>query len=92
MTVSHFVLCYDIADKKRLQRLQRLVSNHLIQLQYSVYYGSLSKTDMDKLIGQIQDITHKSQDDIRVYETEPLTDAFVITKYSSDIMLFENSC
>ncbi|CAM4043350.1 CRISPR-associated endonuclease Cas2 [Psychrobacter arenosus] len=91
MTVSHFVLCYDIADKKRLQRLQRLVSNHLIQLQYSVYYGSLSKTDIDKLISQIQDITHKSQDDIRVYETEPITDAFVITKHSSDIMLFENS-
>ena len=83
-----FVLCYDISDKKRLQKLHRLVSNHLIQIQYSVYYGEVSTEDMDILIQNIQKIIHKTQDDVRVYETQPFEQALVIGKRSPHIMMF----
>ena len=83
-----FVLCYDISDKKRLQKLHRLITNHLIQVQYSVYYGEVSTEDMDTLIKDIQKIIHKTQDDVRVYETQPFEQALVIGKRSTHIMMF----
>lgn len=44
----------DIKDKKRLQKIQRLVSNHAMQVQYSVYYATLYEHQMDDIIKKIQ--------------------------------------
>ena len=61
MHKKHFLICYDITHPKRLQRLQRLVSNQCFQLQYSVYYATLYPDAMDKLIEKIQTIIKKNQ-------------------------------
>ncbi len=85
-----FIVAYDIKNKKRLQRLQRLISNELWQLQYSVYYGRMTCQAMDKLIVNIQKIIHKHDDDVRVYEVEPIENAFVIGKRDEDIMMISD--
>lgn len=85
-----FIIAYDISEKNRLQRLQRLISNQFLQLQYSVYYGTMTRKHMDAFIIAIQKIIHKNDDDVRIYEVEPLENAFVIGKRSEDIMMFSD--
>lgn len=85
-----FIVAYDIKNKRRLQRLQRLISNELWQLQYSVYYGRMTCQAMDNLIVNIQKIIHKHDDDVRVYEVEPIENAFVIGKRDEDIMMISD--
>ena len=90
MNKTSFIIAYDISDNKRLQRLQRLVSNEFLQLQYSVYYGSMTCKGMDAFIIAMQKIIHPKDDDLRIYEVEPLEHSFVIGKHSDDIMLFSD--
>lgn len=85
-----FIIAYDISEKNRLQRLQRLISNQFLQLQYSVYYGSMTHKRMDAFIIAMQKIIHPSDDDLRIYEVEPLENSFIIGKHSEDIMLFSD--
>lgn len=85
-----FIIAYDISENNRLQRLQRLVSTQFLQLQYSVYYGTMTRQRMDAFITSIQKIIHPSDDDLRIYEVEPLENSFVIGKRSDDIMLFSD--
>lgn len=85
-----FIIAYDISEKNRLQRLQRLISTQFLQLQYSVYYGTMTHTHMDAFITSVQKIIHPSDDDLRIYEVEPLESSFVIGKHSDDIMLFSD--
>ena len=85
-----FIIAYDIKEKNRLQRLQRLISTQFLQLQYSVYYGTMTRTHMDTFITLIQKIIHPSDDDLRIYEVEPLERSVVIGKRSDDIMLFSD--
>lgn len=88
MTKICFIIAYDISNNKRLQRLQRLVSNQFLQLQYSIYYGTMTRKSMDTFIITMQKIIHPTDDDLRIYEVEPLEEAFVIGKYTDHIMLF----
>ena len=90
MKKIYFIIAYDITERKRLQRLQRLVSTQFLQLQYSVYYGSMTRKRMDAFISAIQKIIHPNDDDLRVYEVEPLEHSFVIGKRDDEIMLFSD--
>lgn len=85
-----FIIAYDIKEKNRLQRLQRLISTQFLQLQYSVYYATMTRTHMDTFITLIQKVIHPSDDDLRIYEVEPLENAFVLGKRDEDIMLFSD--
>ena len=85
-----FIIAYDISENNRLQRLQRLVSSQFLQLHYSVYYGTMTRKRMDAFIISMQKIIHPSDDDLRIYEVEPLENSFVIGKRSDDIMLFSD--
>lgn len=90
MKKIYFIIVYDITERKRLQRLQRLVSTQFLQLQYSVYYGSMTRKRMDAFISAMQKIIHPNDDDLRVYEVEPLEHSFVIGKRDDEIMLFSD--
>lgn len=88
MKNTYFIIAYDISEKSRLQRLQRLVSTQFLQLQYSVYYGTMTPKRMDTFITAMQKIIHPHDDDLRIYEVEPLENSFVMGKHREDIMLF----
>ncbi len=87
MRYFNFLLCYDICDAKRLQKLQRLVSKSMLQIQYSVYYATLTKKQADELIVQIKKIIH-DKDNICLYEVEPIENSFIQGKRSTQVMLF----
>ena len=90
MAINDFVICYDIAHPKRLQKVHKLVSKHLTQLQYSVYYARLTNQVIDDIIKSLQCIIDCDEDDVRVYLTEPMSLAVTSSRLPEDIMLFSS--
>ena len=88
MRKTHFLLCYDIADSRRLQRIQRLVIKQMLQIQYSMYYAVLTRQQMDNLLETIRQILNVHHDDLRVYVVKPIEQAFLVGKRCDAVMLF----
>lgn len=61
------IIAYDIADKKRLQRVHRLVKEHAIPLQHSVYLATMTPKQCKELIRKLELIIKNTEDDIRIY-------------------------
>lgn len=62
-----YLLCYDIADPKRLQRVHRIAIQHGIQWQYSVYYHYLNRRQAEALMNEIAEVIEADEDDVRLY-------------------------
>lgn len=91
MTKEHILIAYDIRDPSRLRRVHRLVSQNLLQLQFSVYYGQLSISQLDRLIEQIKQIIKTDLDDVRVHIIEPLEQAYIWGSRHEDVLLLPSS-
>lgn len=65
--IRHWLICYDIADKKRLTRVHRLIKKHSIPIQYSVYLAQASRSQIDQWFLELAEIINPKQDDIRAY-------------------------
>ena len=61
------LIAYDIADRKRLQQVHRLVKEHAIPLQHSVYLAQMTPSQCKNLISKLQQLVHATADDIRIY-------------------------
>jgi len=64
---SNYLVCYDIADPKRLGRVFRLLKGIGIHLQYSVFYCSLTRPQLFELKERLQERIDNREDDIRIY-------------------------
>lgn len=69
------LICYDIADPKRLSRVHRCVSKKAHQVQYSVYHLIADLEEIDELLGELEYIINSKEDDVRVYRIPPLEEA-----------------
>lgn len=78
--MSQFLLCYDIRDKRRLARVHRIAVRYALPLQYSVFYLKGSRAQLDKLLAELQEIIHPAEDDVRVYEVQPLERSCMLGK------------
>ena len=68
---KHYIIAYDISDKKRLRKVHRLVKEYAMNLQYSVFIAPFSVNLMDEMVRRLKEVIQSSQDDIRIY---PLSD------------------
>lgn len=66
-----YLLCYDIADPKRLTRVHRFVSKRAAPLQYSVFIAEMTPFVLDRLLASVAALIKHMEDDVRVY---PLPD------------------
>lgn len=74
--MAHYLICYDIANPKRLGRVHRRVVRHALFLQYSVYYLQGDKPDLQTALNDIKDVIDPMEDDVRAYTIAPLSEAF----------------
>lgn len=73
--MAHYLICYDIANPKRLGRVHRRTTKCALFVQYSVYYFEGDKARLMALLGELKEIINATEDDIRAYKVESLKDA-----------------
>jgi CRISPR-associated protein Cas2 len=61
------LICYDIADERRLQRVHRIVTGYALPLQYSVYLATLDAGEVENLCAELRRHIDPGEDDIRIY-------------------------
>jgi len=62
-----WLICYDIADPRRLGRVARYLEKHGIRLQYSVFVVKAAQADIDNISSHLAKIIDPRYDDIRFY-------------------------
>jgi len=62
-----YLVCYDIANPKRLSRLQRYVAAQAMMLQYSVYLLYATERERDAFIAGMRQRINPQMDDVRIY-------------------------
>jgi CRISPR-associated protein Cas2 len=67
MGKGSYLICYDICNAKRLQKIHKVVIHYAVPLQYSVYYGLLTAAERDQMVNKLQQIINDQADDIRIY-------------------------
>lgn len=76
--MAHYLICYDIADKRRLGLVHRRAVRHAMFVQYSVYYLSGHKLRLRAMLADIESVIHPQEDDVRAYTVAPLMEAQIL--------------
>ena len=67
-TYPDYLVCYDITNTKRLQKLARELEKLMIRVQYSVFLiPAASQVKLFEIIGTINEVIHPEYDDVRIY-------------------------
>lgn len=68
MSKQDFLICYDIADERRVGKIGKLVEKNAMRIQRSVYfYEQVSKEELTVLMEKVLTILDVEADDLRVY-------------------------
>jgi len=88
----NWLLCYDIADPRRLQRVHRFMKDHGWPLQYSVFQLKASDVQLDALVEDLERLIEPAADDIRIYPLHNRPRKVIIGKrlFPEGVMLFDN--
>lgn len=62
-----WLIAYDIADPKRLNRLWRTLRREAMPIQRSVYLYSGNRTQLQRVLDTLETIIDKKRDDLRAY-------------------------
>jgi CRISPR-associated protein Cas2 len=71
-----YLVCYDIADPKRLRRVHELTLDHGARLQFSVYQCELSRMQLASFKAALAEVIHHTEDQVlfvHLGPREPLT-------------------
>ncbi len=68
---GNWLICYDIANPKRLQRIHYRVARKAMPVQYSVYLFHGSAGQLEALFAELETLIHPKEDDIRAYPVPP---------------------
>jgi len=69
---SSYLVCYDIADEKRLRRVFQTMRNYGDHLQYSVFERQLTGIDLVRLRGELGEIIHHKEDQVLFVNLGPV--------------------
>ncbi|MBH2042715.1 MAG: CRISPR-associated endonuclease Cas2 [Comamonadaceae bacterium] len=65
--MSDYIICYDIANPRRLGRIHRVLKKHALAVQYSVFLFSGTEAQLQRCLAQLQALMDERYDDIRAY-------------------------
>ncbi len=77
-TALDWIVCYDMADRRRLARIFRLLKANGIPLQYSVFLVHASTLEMGQLEEKIRQLINHEEDDVRAYRIPQLSHKVVL--------------
>ncbi|HED14018.1 MAG TPA: CRISPR-associated endonuclease Cas2 [Gammaproteobacteria bacterium] len=80
------LICYDIANPKRLQRVHRVVSHKAVMVQYSVYYTEMNRTEIGRIIREVEECIDKRADDVRIYRLPERIQMDTIGEQASSVL------
>lgn len=66
-TKRTWMICYDIADPRRLQRVHRIIRRQAIAVQYSVFVAPFTDQEVDALLQLVKAEIDPTEDDVRAY-------------------------
>lgn len=76
-TPRAYLLCYDIADPRRLGRVHRVAREHGVRIQYSVYLVEANREASERLLRELRRHISENEDDVRLYplptDSDPAT-------------------
>ena len=67
MAARWHLVCYDIADPKRLRRIHRLLCDWGIPVNYSVFLVDAPPAQIDRLAASVERRIDLRTDDVRIY-------------------------
>ncbi|MGR9053911.1 MAG: CRISPR-associated endonuclease Cas2 [Gammaproteobacteria bacterium] len=62
-----YLIAYDIADAKRLNKTHRVLKKSGMPVQYSVFTTVMSRAQLQRLLDRIECIIDPREDDVRCY-------------------------
>ncbi len=62
-----YIVAYDIADKKRLQKIHRMLKKEGMAVQKSVFFVHGDEKSLNGLLGKLETVMNPGKDDIRAY-------------------------
>lgn len=74
MKKQRYLIAYDIRDAKRLTKIYKLIKQHSIPVQRSVFIAHLQRDQLTALKQQLEELIHPKQDDIRIYKLPATSD------------------
>lgn len=68
---SSYLICYDIANDKRLRKVFQLMRGYGDHLQFSIFECQLTPTDLARCRGALADIIHHDEDQVLFVDLGP---------------------
>lgn len=65
--MADYIICYDIANPRRLGRIHRVLKKQALAVQYSVFLFSGTEAQLQRCLEQLQALMDERHDDIRAY-------------------------
>ncbi len=68
MIKRDYLICYDIADEKRLGKIARFLEKEAFRLQYSIFFlNGATKEKIYSIAQKLTELIDPNEDDIRIY-------------------------
>jgi len=64
---ANYLICYDIAEPRRLARVYKFIKGKGLHIQYSVFHCSLTWPKLLVLKEELNRIINENEDDVRIY-------------------------
>ncbi len=64
---GNYLICYDIADPRRLQRVHKFITGFAVPVQYSVFLARMTPAALTEILDGLCNIIEPAWDDVRAY-------------------------
>lgn len=64
------IICYDITDNKRLNKVRKILKKYFNWVQYSIFEGETTISKLKKCQSEINKVINKNEDSVYFYITD----------------------
>jgi CRISPR-associated protein Cas2 len=75
--IRNWLIAYDIANQRRLQRVHRFLCRHAVPVQYSVFVTRCSAAKLGVIRASLAKLVKNREDDVRFYPVPEPAQVFV---------------